>query len=99
MEITPSQAAALLGKSERTIVRWIKLGKLPAHQLKDKSYRVKTEDLERFQQQNDETLLARIEALEQRLEGINVMLIRHFGEHEELEALKQRVDALSRSQQ
>ncbi len=70
MEITPSQAAALLGKSERTIVRWIKLGKLPAHQLKDKSYRVKTEDLERFQQQSDETLLAWVEAVEQEVEEL-----------------------------
>ena len=28
MEITPVQAASLLGKSERTIQRWIKQGKL-----------------------------------------------------------------------
>ena len=65
MEITLIQAGALLGKSERTIQRWIQAKKLPALRLKDGSYRVKVEDLERFQQQSDETMLARIEVLEQ----------------------------------
>jgi excisionase family DNA binding protein len=89
MEITPVQAASLLGKSERTIQRWIKLGKLPAHQLTDKSYRVKTEDLERFQQQSDETLLARIEVLEQEV----ARLVNRIGR---IEALEQEIAELRR---
>jgi excisionase family DNA binding protein len=68
MEITPVQAASLLGKSERTIQRRIKLKKLPARELADGSYRVSTEDLEPFMQQSDESLLARIETLEQDVE-------------------------------
>src|SRR6266699_2775301 len=102
MEITPVQAASLLGKSERTIQRWIKLKKLPARLLTDGSYRIKVEDLEKFRQ-DDESLLARVEVLEQeiaelkrRLEETNVRLIYRFGE---LEDLARRVDALSRSQQ
>src|SRR5262245_28198349 len=105
MEVTPVQAASLLGKSERTIQRWIQQKKLPARQLTDGSYRVNVADLERFTREPDESLVARIETLEtevaglasrigrietleqrvetleRRLEGINVMLIRHFGEH------------------
>ncbi len=70
MEITPVQAASLLGKSERTIWRWIQQKKLPARELADGSYRVSTEDLEPFVQQSDESLLARIEALEQQIEAL-----------------------------
>ncbi len=70
MEITPVQAASLLGKSERTIQRWIKLKKLPVCELADGSYRVNTEDLEPFMQHSDESLLVRIEALEQEIEAL-----------------------------
>ena len=106
MEITPVQAASLLGKSERTIQRWIQQKKLPARLLTDGSYRVKEEDLEKFMAPQDETLLTRVEALEQkvvelerRLEGINVMLMVRFAETTEIEDLKRRVDALGHSQQ
>lgn len=46
MEITTTQAAVLIGKSERTIQRWIKLKKLKACELPDGRYMVNTEDLE-----------------------------------------------------
>ena len=70
MEITPVQAASLLGKSERTIQRWIQQKKLPACLLIDGSCRVKVEDIERLMQQSDEMLLARIETLEQEVENL-----------------------------
>ena len=70
MEITPVQAALLLGKSERTVQRWIQQKKLPACELADGSYRVSTEDLEPFMLQSDEALLARVEALEQEVEDL-----------------------------
>ncbi len=70
MEITTTQAAVLIGKSERTIQRWIQLKKLKARELSDGRYMVNTEDLEPFIQQSDETLLARVEALEQEVEDL-----------------------------
>ena len=70
MEITTTQAAVLIGKSEHTIQRWIKLKKMKARELPDGRYMVNTEDLGPFMQQSDETLLARVEALEQEVEDL-----------------------------
>ncbi len=88
MEITPVQAASLLGKSERTIQRWIKLKKLPARLLTDGSYRIKVEDLEKFRQ-DDESLLARVEVLEQEV----ARLVNWIGR---IEALEQEIAELKR---
>ena len=70
MEVTTTQAALLIGKSERTIQRWIMLKKLIARELTDGRYMVNTADLEPFMQQSDETLLARVETLEQEVEDL-----------------------------
>ncbi len=53
-----------------TIQCWIKLKKMKARELPDGRYMVNTEDLEPFIQQSDETLLARVEALEQEVEDL-----------------------------
>ncbi len=71
MEVTTTQAAALVGKSERTIQRWIAEKILPARQM-GKNYLVNVADLEAHMGKNAEldTLVARIEALEARVSAL-----------------------------
>jgi excisionase family DNA binding protein len=45
-ELTTAQIAARVGKTERTVQRWIKSGKLPARLLADNKYGVNPADLE-----------------------------------------------------
>ncbi len=45
-ELTTAQIAARVGKTERTVQRWLKSGKLPALPLTDKRYGVNPKDLE-----------------------------------------------------
>jgi hypothetical protein len=70
-EYTTVQLAAIVEKSERTIQLWIQHGKLPAQHLQGNLYEVAEEDIARFlphEVVND--LVARIAAIEQRLERI-----------------------------
>ncbi len=71
MEVTTTQAAIMVNRSERTVQRWIKDKILPARQV-GKNYLVNVADLEAHMGKNAEidTLLARIEALEARVSAL-----------------------------
>ena len=47
-ELKTAQIASRVGKTERTVQRWIKSGKLPARPLADNRYGVNPEDLKRL---------------------------------------------------
>lgn len=67
-EVTATQAAALIGVSERTIRRKIAAGQLPARRVATNRFAIAVSDLPR--RRGIDALTARIEAVEQRVERL-----------------------------
>lgn len=76
MKISLAQLAANVGKSERTVLRWIKQGKLQAERLPDGKYEVSGMDMSA---DVGTEILARLSAIESRLERIESLLRREQG--------------------
>lgn len=74
MKVTASQLAAYVGKSERTIERWIASGKLQAASLPDGSYEVSGAIIENMSAHDDMAILQRLTAIEERLARIEHLL-------------------------
>src|SRR5262249_15317906 len=77
---------------ERTIQRWIQQKKLPARLTADGSYRINIQDLEQFAAPSDESLLARVETLEQEVAGLVTRIGRIETLEQEIAELKRRVE-------
>ncbi len=75
-DLTTTQAAKLCGRSDRTIRRWIKAGKLPARQLEPNRYTIKASDLDKIagltspKPTKHMIMQARIQALEKRVQDL-----------------------------
>jgi excisionase family DNA binding protein len=89
MEVTVTQAAALLGKSERTIQRYIEKGRLQARQLPGHRTVVNVEDLEtlRGEMVDIEGILSHLESLQQEVDTLK----------RTVSALQSQLEALSSS--
>lgn len=74
MRLTIAQLASSFDRSERTIERWIKDGKLQAASLPDGSYDVSGVLVENMAINGDAALLDRLDAIEERLANIERLL-------------------------
>lgn len=81
-EVTATQAAAITGLSERTIRRKIASGQIPARRLAPNRFAIHVQDLPSRRGVDIETLVAQVEALEQRITRLEMLVGRTQQPHQ-----------------
>ncbi len=100
MELTTAQIAALCGKSERQVQRWISKGTLPAQKIRGNRYNVAESELERLTEQNSYSamqeqitaLTSRIETVEQEMSDHRLLADHGSTDYAVINSLERRLD-------